>query len=73
MSALRASFYAKNLPTWERALRVLVAVLGASLAVAFVPGSLRWLAAASALGFGVTGLVGFCPMCALAGRRLAEK
>jgi hypothetical protein len=30
------------------------------------------LVAGSALGFAVTGLIGFCPACALVGRRLEK-
>jgi hypothetical protein len=73
ISFLRASFYAKNLPAWERSLRVLLAVAVALLAGALLPAPGRWVAAAAALVFGVTGVVGFCPMCALAGRRLANR
>ena len=72
MSFLSASLYAKNLPSWERSLRVAVALAGAALAAALLPTPGRWIGVAGALGFGVTGLVGFCPMCALAGRRLAK-
>jgi hypothetical protein len=73
MSFLRTSIYAKNLPGWERALRGAVALVGAVLAGAFLPPPLRWIGVAAALGFGLTGLVGFCPMCALAGRTLPKK
>lgn len=43
-------FYAKNLPNWERVLRV---IMGAILAM--------------------TGLMGFCPMCAMVGRKLNKE
>jgi hypothetical protein len=62
--------YAKNLPMWERTLRILAAV-GVIL--------YGWLAAPSSLVLGiavavgvtlvVTSLVGFCPACAMVGRR----
>lgn len=32
-----------------------------------------WVLAGSALGFVLAGLVGFCPMCAMVGRRLDKK
>jgi len=64
-------FYLKrNLPTWERALRV---ACGAALALAAVwwfPGGL--LGASALVGaavFALTGLVGFCPACAMVGRK----
>jgi hypothetical protein len=73
ISFLRASFYVKNLPAWERSLRVVLALAGAALAAVFLPVPVRWVGIAAALGFGLTGAVGFCPLCALAGRRLANK
>ena len=63
--------YMKNLPLWERTLRI---ALGAgALAFAF----LNWGGSAVATGAGLTGatlaltgLLGFCPMCAMVGRKL---
>lgn len=69
MSAL----YVKNLPAWERLLRVLMGLAVAGFAVYALAGLAGWLVAASALGIAVSGLVGFCPMCALVGRRLDKK
>jgi Protein of unknown function (DUF2892) len=72
MSALKAAFFVKNVPSTERAIRL---ILGAA-AVTFglVTGStLGWIVLASGVMFTATGLFGFCPMCALAGRRLARK
>jgi len=65
-----AMWYMKNVPGWERVLRVAVGVVAAGLAVWLVPGTRGWVLGASALGLSVSGLVGFCPMCALVGRRL---
>jgi hypothetical protein len=72
MSFLRTSIYVKNVPGWERALRVAAALGGAVLAGAFLPLPMRWVGVVAALSFGLTGVVGFCPMCALVGRRLAK-
>ena len=63
--------YAKNVPNWERVLRL---VMGAvALAIA------NWGVSGLAVGVGImgavlamTGLVGFCPMCALAGRKAGK-
>ncbi len=64
-------FYVKNIPGWERALRVLMGVM--ALAVAWS----NWGGSSLAVGAGImgamlsmTGLLGFCPMCAMAGRKL---
>ena len=73
MSFAKTAFYAKNLPGWERTLRVVLsaAVIAGTLALLAAPWS--WVVASSALGFAVTGLVGFCPACALVGRRLEKQ
>jgi hypothetical protein len=62
-------FYQKNLPLWERAVRVCLAILVAGAGHQYAPGpAMLWLAYGSALTLAFTGFVGFCPMCALAGR-----
>jgi len=59
-----------NLPGWERAIRVAIGVIVAAMAYQFATGALG-----SGIGIGtgfmlaVTGFVGFCPMCAMVGRR----
>jgi len=73
MSFAKTAFYVKNVPGWERALRVLLSMTTAALALAFLASPWSWLVAGSAAGFAVTGLVGFCPACALVGRRLDAK
>lgn len=70
MSFLKASFFVKNVPPVERAVRTTVAIAGVTLSFLLLSPPLRWLGASSALMLGITGIVGFCPMCALAGRRL---
>lgn len=63
-------FYVKNVPGWERALRIAMGLAG--LAFAFM----NWGTASAAVAAGLmgavlalTGLFGFCPMCAMAGRK----
>lgn len=63
-------WYVKNVPNGERAARVLAGVAGAAAALAWLAAPWAWVGAAAALGLGVSGLLGFCPMCAMAGRRL---
>lgn len=67
-------FYVKNIPTWERILRVLMGIAGLAFAVA------NWGVSGMAVGIGamgamlaMTGLFGFCPMCAMVGRKLNKK
>ncbi len=64
-------FYAKNVPNWERVLRLLMGLMGLAYA------AMNWGGSGMAVGIGVmgavlavTGLVGFCPMCAMVGRKL---
>ena len=72
MSTLKAAFFLKNVPAWERALRF---ALGAAVVAVGLrsSGTLGVLALASGVMFAVTGVFGFCPLCAVAGRRLARK
>ena len=60
-------FYKKNIPAWERAVRV---TLGLLIVVAGVLGLLPKspLILLSGGLVALTGFSGFCPMCALAGR-----
>ena len=66
-------FYTKNLPAWERAARavaglvmVLCGFIGPGLA-----GTATGLVVAAAGGMTLlTGFFGFCPACAMVGRRL---
>lgn len=63
-------FYAKNVPGWERVVRVILGVAVVTLALTLLKGVLGVVAAIAAAGLVVSGLVGFCPACALVGRRL---
>ena len=72
MSELSTAFYAKNVPAWERFVRVALSVAGIVYGFS-LPSPFGWAVAASAAGFAVTGLVGFCPACAMLGRRPVRK
>lgn len=64
-------FYVKNVPNWERALRLIMGMMALAFSV------LNWHTSGLAVTAGVvgammamTGLIGFCPMCAMVGRKL---
>lgn len=64
-------FYVKNVPTWERVLRIVMGLMGLGYA------AMNWNGSGLAIGLGLmgamlamTGLFGFCPMCAMVGRKL---
>jgi hypothetical protein len=64
-------FYQKNLYGWEQMLRIASGLGLAAYVLYDWPGNLlMYLIAASSVAFAVTGVVGWCPMCAMAGRRL---
>lgn len=63
-------FYVKNVPAWERVLRIVMGLMALGFA------AMSW-GSPLAMGAGVmgamlskTGLFGFCPMCAMVGRKL---
>jgi hypothetical protein len=51
----------------HRATRVILGVAAAIAAFALFEGPTAWLVAASAVVFALTGVVGYCPICAVAG------
>lgn len=64
-------FYAKNVPTWERVLRTVTGLAGLAYAI------MNWGVSPLAVGAGLmgavlsmTGMFGYCPMCAMVGRKL---
>jgi len=65
--------YRKNVPNWERALRIALS-LGA-----FVMGLIIWgkpgalALTAGGIGLLLTGFFGFCPACALVGRKIKSR
>lgn len=63
-------WYVKNVPVWERVMRVAAGLI--ALGVMVVNWGSPWMVAAGVGGvmLSLTGLVGFCPMCALVGRKL---
>ena len=61
----------KNVPGWERALRILIGV--AMIAGGLIMFKGAWIGYAAAIAGAMmvgTGMMGFCPMCAIGGRTL---
>jgi hypothetical protein len=63
-------FYVKNVPTWERVLRVIAGLPVVAWSVLALGGLWGTVAALSAAGIALSGLFGFCPACAMVGRKL---
>jgi hypothetical protein len=64
-----AMLYRKNLFAWEQILRLVAgaAMIGGGLWA--LPGWPGYLVAAGGLALGVTGVFGYCPACAMVGRK----
>ena len=64
-------FYRKNLPGWERAMRGATGVVMIGYGLLGMPGAIAGYSIAGAGAMAIlTGFIGFCPMCAMIGRRL---
>lgn len=64
-------FYVKNVPVWERLLRALVGLAIAAFAYNSFGLSMTGIILELSAAFTtMTGFVGFCPMCALVGRKI---
>ena len=70
-------FYRKNLPGWERAMRSVGGVVMIAYGLFGMPGLLSmpgtmagYLIAGTGVVAILTGFFGFCPMCAMVGRKL---
>ena len=64
-------FYRKNLPGWERATRIIAGAAMVACGLLGLQGMpIGYLIAGTGAVAIMTGFVGFCPMCAMVGRRL---
>ncbi|WP_448205285.1 YgaP family membrane protein [Azospirillum sp. sgz302134] len=61
------AFYRKNIGGVHQAVRVAGGLAVAAGAFVSLSGAAVWLVAAGGAAFALTGLVGYCPMCAVAG------
>jgi hypothetical protein len=67
-------WYRKNLYAWEQMLRVIVG--GGAAVAAFLLGFgfvTTLIIVGSGVGLALTGVFGYCPACALVGRKIDEK
>ena len=63
----------RNVPGWERFISIAAGLAAAGLAFTYAQGSIgMWIGIAGGVMFAATGLVGYCPMCAVAGRKPVE-
>lgn len=65
-------FYVKNVPGWERLLRGMAGAALVVYALLGLEGAATWLVIAGATGLVLSGIFGFCPACAMVGRRLKK-
>jgi hypothetical protein len=60
-------FYRRNIGGVHQAVRIVLGLAVTIAALVFLSGLAQWLLAASGLVFALTGCIGYCPMCAVAG------
>ena len=60
-------FYRKNIGDAQQIVRLVVGIGGAAAAWLWLAAPFSYLGMAAGLAFAVTGLVGYCPACAVAG------
>lgn len=61
------AFYRKNIGGVQQVMRLALGVAVAIAAFVYLTDLAAWLVAAGGAGFALTGVVGYCPMCAIAG------
>lgn len=66
-------FYVKNVPNWERTLRVIMGLLALGFAFMRCGSPISMGAGIIGAMLAITGLFGFCPMCAMVGRKFEKK
>ncbi len=68
-------FYPKNVPNWERVIRITAGII--LIAIALLQQSFGQLGAILFIASGIftiaTGFVGWCPACALVGRKIKQQ
>ena len=65
--------YRKNIYAWEQMTRIILSLAVVVYALIYMPaGVLSYGIAIAAAGFALTGVFGWCPACALVGRKLKQ-
>jgi Protein of unknown function (DUF2892) len=62
--------FVKNLPNWERVARVAGGAVAVWASLTYLPMPWSYVGVAAAVGGVLSGLMGFCPACAMVGRKL---
>ena len=65
--------YRKNIYQWEQWSRVLLGTVLIVWGAAFAPQPWGYLAIAAGIVTAVTGVFGWCPACAMIGRRIKDR
>lgn len=66
-------FYRKNIYRWEQWSRVVLGIGMAAWGVLVAGDLLGYGVAVAGAGLAVTGIVGWCPACAMIGRRVKDR
>jgi CHASE2 domain-containing sensor protein len=69
----RDAIYRKNIYRWEQWARIVVGLVAAVAGAVVTGGWARPAIVVTALGVAATGVVGYCPACALVGRKLTDE
>lgn len=67
------AFYHNNIGRTQQVLRIALGAAAAVLGLAYLSGPWSWLATASGIGLALTGFIGWCPACAVAGINMGRK
>ena len=65
--SVSTGFYRKNIGTSHQVVRIVLGLAAAGAAGMLLQAPMVYLGVGAGLAFAATGLVGYCPMCALAG------
>ena len=66
-------FYRKNIYRWEQWSRVVLGIGMAAWGVLVAGDLLGYGVAVAGVGLAVTGIIGWCPACAMIGRRVKDR
>jgi Protein of unknown function (DUF2892) len=66
-------FYRKNVFAWEQAIRVLAGIAMIAGGLVYLPGWPGYAMAAGGLYTALTGVFGYCPACAMIGRKPIDR